>query len=85
MMNGTLKYFGFATLTNSADQFNFSDATVLVWHRFYHSTHWPKTSWRVIFEEHQFINFHINRGLSLFVPGLQIREIVRFPAYPELA
>ena len=52
MMDGTLKYFGFATLTNSADQFNFPDATVLVWNRFHYSTHWPKTSWGIIFEEH---------------------------------
>ena len=83
-MDSTLKYFRFATLTNSADLFNFSGATVLVWYRFHYSTHWPKTSWGVIFEKHHVINSQIDRGLSQFVLGSQIREVVRFPACPKL-
>ena len=77
-MGGTLKNFGFATLTNSAHQFNFSDATVLVWNRFHYSTHRPEASWRVIFEEYQVVNFQIGRKPSPFVTGLHIRKIIRF-------
>ena len=83
-MDGTLKYFGFTTLTNSADQFNFSDTTVLVWKRFHYCTHWPKTSWGVFFEEHHVIDSQVGRGFSPFIQRLWIREVIRFPACPEL-
>ena len=70
LMDDTLKCFGFTTLTNSADKLNFTDTTILVVKHFHYSTHWPKTSWGVLLEEHHVIDSQFGRGFPPFVPRL---------------
>ena len=69
-MDGSLKDFGFTTLTDSADQLDFPDPTMLIRKNFYYAIHWWKTSRGVFFEGHYVIDPQVGRGLAPFIPRL---------------
>ena len=69
-MDGSLKYAGFTTLADGADQLDFPDPTILIWQNFYYTTHWPVTSQGVFFEKHYVIYSQVGRGVTPFVTKL---------------